>query len=326
MRRPVSPHVFTRDFFRRWIRRRQEPDRGTAILHKGRIYILPTRLGLAFAVMVVAMLLGSLNYANNLGLALTFLLAALGLVTMHACHRNLAGLRVGSAGTEPPFAGQDAGFLLGLSNPSAVARFDIEATHDTAALQSVTVPPRDDAQLRLMLPTRRRGRVRLERCEIATRYPFGLFRAWAVLHTPADCLVYPKPATHAPEAPPTPGAEGSGERRGEDDFAGLKDYHPGDPPRRIAWKAYARGGGLLVKEFSGAAAPQFMFDLDSAAGADLEARLAVLTRWVVDAHATGHAFGLRLPGAEFEPRPGDTQRARCLAALADFSLPGDRDG
>ncbi len=321
----MSPRSFFRTLARRWIRRRQGPDRGTVTLHKGRIYILPTRLGLAFAVMVVAMLLGSLNYANNLGMAFTFLLAALGLVTMHACHRNLAGLRVGSAGTEPSFAGQDAGFRLGLTNPSAVARFDIEASHDAGAPQSVTVPPRDDARLRLKVPTRRRGRIALDRCELATRYPFGLFRAWAVLHAPADCLVYPAPAAAAPPPPPAPGAAGGGDRRGEDDFAGLKDYHAGDPPRRIAWKAYARGGGLLVKEFSGAAAPEFVFDLDSAPGAGLEARLSVLTRWIVDAHGAGHAFGLRLPGTEFDAQPGDAQRDRCLAALAEFSLPETPD-
>ncbi len=322
----MSPRTLLRDFTRRWIRRRQGPDLGAVTLRKGRIYILPTGLGLAFAVMIVAMLLGSLNYANNLGMAFTFLLAALGLVTMHACHRNLAGLRVGGAGTEPPFAGQDAGFRLGLSNPSAVPRYDIEASHDAGPPQSVTVPPRGDGRLRLKVPTQRRGRVRLERCEIATRYPFGLFRAWAVLHAPAECLVYPKPAVSAPEPPAAPGAAGGGDRRGEDDFAGLKDYHPGDPPRRIAWKAYARGGGLLVKEFAGAAAPELVFDLDDTPGADLEARLSVLARWIVDAHGAGHAFGLRLPGTAFDPQPGDAQRDRCLAALADFNAPETAGG
>ena len=57
---------------RAWIRRRQGPDAGTVVLRRGRIYILPTQLGLAYAVMVFAMLVGGLNYNNNLGLALTF--------------------------------------------------------------------------------------------------------------------------------------------------------------------------------------------------------------------------------------------------------------
>ena len=108
---------------------------------------------------------------------------------------------------------------------------------------------------------------------------------------------------------------------GEDDFAGLKDYHPGDPPRHIAWKAYARAGELLIKEFSGDAEAMPLFDLADAPGADLEARLSVLARWIVDAHARGQTFGLRLPGEEIPPEPGDAQRRRCLAAIARFDAP-----
>lgn len=315
-----------REASRRWIRRRQGPDRGAVTLHGGRIYILPTRLGIVFAVMLLGMLLGSLNYANNLGLGLTFLLAALGLVTMHACHRNLAGLTVVSAGTDPPFAGQDATFRVGLSNPSMAPRIDIEAAGGSGPVDVASVPAEGDIRLRLSLPTRRRGRVRLDRCEIATRYPFGLFRAWAVLHPDTDCQVYPRPAAAAPPAPRAPGHDGRRDaRRGEEDFAGLKDYRPGDPPRRIAWKAHARGGDLLVKEFAGNAAPVALFDLDAAPGQDLESRLGVLARWIVDAHDRDEAYGLRLPGALVPAGAGEAHRRRCLGALADFGEPGGAD-
>jgi uncharacterized protein (DUF58 family) len=310
-----------------WIRRRQGPDAGPVVLHRGRIYILPTRLGLIFAAMLFAMLLGSLNYANNLGLALTFLLASLGLVAMHACHRNLAGVVVRGAGTEPPFAGQDARFLLSLDNPSVQARLDLEGSVAGRRERPVSLDREAGASLTLHLPTRRRGRVRLSRYEIETRYPLGLFRAWAVLHPDADCLVYPALAASAPPPPSSAGGGGGGERgAGEEDFAGLKDYHPGDPPRRIAWKAHARGGELLVKQFAGAVEPAPVFDLADAPGADLEACLSVLARWIVDAHAAGEAFGLRLPGNEIAPEPGERQRRRCLAALAEFGAPERLDG
>ncbi len=98
----MRPPAAIRDWTRRWIRRRQGPDPAAVNLHRGRIYILPTGLGVAFGVMLFAMLLGSLNYANNLGLALTFLLAALALVAMHACPRNLCSGSKGSAGTALP--------------------------------------------------------------------------------------------------------------------------------------------------------------------------------------------------------------------------------
>ncbi|MEX2149096.1 MAG: DUF58 domain-containing protein [Steroidobacteraceae bacterium] len=304
---------------REWIRRRQGPDRGPVTLRRGRIYILPTGLGTAFGVMLFAMLLGSLNYANNLGLALTFLLAALGLVAMQACHRNLEALIAREAGSEPPFAGQDAVFRIALANPGRTPRRDLEAGN---AAQPVSVGAGGETTVALCVPTERRGCLVLDRVEIATRFPYGLFRAWAVLHPGLRCIVYPRPAREAPPPPAVPGAPGSGAvRRGQDDFAGLKDYHPGDPPRHIAWKAYARAGELLVKEFSGDAQAMPIFDLAEAPGPDLETRLAVLTRWIVDAHSRGETFGLRLPGVDLPPRPGEMQRRRCLAALAEFQAP-----
>lgn len=304
-----------------WIRRRQGPDRGEVRLRRGRIYILPTQLGLAFGVVLLAMLLGSLNYGNNLGLALTFLLAGLGLVAMHACHRNLESLAARPAGSEPPYAGDDAVFRIALANPGGAARLDIEATAAGRTGDALSIAAAGDALVTIAVPTTRRGAVVLERVELATRYPFGLFRAWAVLHPALACLVYPRPAAHAPPAPAAAGPGGGVARRGEEDFAGLKDYHAGDSPRHIAWKAFARADELLVKEWSGDAEALPVFDLADAPGATLEERLSVLARWIVDAHARGAAFGLRLPGEDIGPAPGDAQRRRCLAALARFEPP-----
>ncbi len=307
---------------RDWIRRRQGPDRDDVTLRRGRIYILPTGLGLAFGLMLVAMLLGSLNYANNLGLVLTFLLGALGVVAMHACHRNLEALVVKAAGSEPPFAGLDAVFRIALANPGRAPRCDLEARAGAGAGPQASVAGGDEATVEIRVPTRRRGRIVLERIEIATRFPYGLFRAWAVLHPDLSCLVYPRPAANAPSPALAPARSAGGSaRRGDDDFAGLKDYHPGDPPRHIAWKAYARAGELLVKEFSGDAEAIPVFDLADAPGADLEARLSVLARWIVDASARGMTFGLRLPGEEIPPEPGESQRRRCLAPIARFEAP-----
>jgi len=291
-------------------------------LSRGRIYILPTGLGVAFGLMLFAMLLGSLNYANNMGLGLTFLLTALGLVAMQACHRNLETLIARGAGTEPPFAGKDAIFRIALANPGGAPRCELETSAGVSPELPVTVAAGGESTVSLRLPTRRRGTIVLDSIEIATRFPYGLFRAWAVLHPAIHCLVYPQPAAEAPPPPLAAGVAGGGTaRRGDDDFAGLKNYHPGDPPRRIAWKAFARSDEILVKEFSGDAEATPVFDLADAPGADLEARLSVLARWIVDAHARGVTFGLRLPGIELTPEPGDAQRRRCLAALARYQAP-----
>jgi hypothetical protein len=51
---------------RRWARHRQGIDAAVTRLRPGRVYILPTGVGLVFALMTFAMLLGSMNYNNNL--------------------------------------------------------------------------------------------------------------------------------------------------------------------------------------------------------------------------------------------------------------------
>jgi uncharacterized protein (DUF58 family) len=288
-------------------------------LHRRRIYILPTRLGVVFAVMVGAMLLGSLNYGNNLGLALTFMLAALGLVAMHRCHHNLLGLRLQFAGGEPCFAGEPARFTVGLANPSRAPRYDLQLATDQGAAAPMSLDGGETAFATLELPTVRRGRIALTRFKVATHYPFALFHAWAVLHPDWSCIVFPRPARDIPAPPAVPlGESGTAAGHGDEDFAGLKDYRPGDSPKHVAWKALARSGEMLVKEFAGEAATVRMFDLERTPGTDIESRLAVLARWIVDADAAGHRYGLVLGAQRHEPATGAAQRDRCLTALADF--------
>jgi uncharacterized protein (DUF58 family) len=106
--------------------------------------------------------------------------------------------------------------------------------------------------------------------------------------------------------------------RGEEDFAGLRSFHRGDSPRNVAWKAYARSGQLLAKQFSGADTSSQWFDFDDVGEADVERRLTILTRWIIDADRRGEDYGLRLPGLAFPPAHGSAQRLTCLEALALF--------
>ena len=95
-----------------WAKKRQGTDPQVTKLRPGRVYILPTGVGLVYGLMTFAMLMGSMNYNNNLSFVLSFILASLGLVSMHQCQRNLVGLELSFAGVEPVFAGQSARFRV----------------------------------------------------------------------------------------------------------------------------------------------------------------------------------------------------------------------
>jgi uncharacterized protein (DUF58 family) len=218
------------------------------------------------------------------------------------------------------FAGQLATFRIALENLSPLPRFDLAIANDHSLAQPVRVDANGRAVLEITLPAARRGRLPLEFFEIIGRHPLGIFRAWAYLHMSLQCIVYPRPSDRAMPPPPfetdTGGAQDS--VKGDEDFAGLRGFNPGDPPSRVAWKAYARGKGMHVKVYAGTAVSSHQFDWDALEGLGVEARLSQLCRWIEDAHAAGRAFGLHLPGVDVPPNVGPAHRQRCLTALALF--------
>ncbi len=80
---------------------------------------------MAFGALLLLMLIAGLNYANSLALLMTFLLAGLALVAMHACHRNLLGLTVAELSSQDSFAGRTrrAAAATGQQQRTAATRY-----------------------------------------------------------------------------------------------------------------------------------------------------------------------------------------------------------
>ena len=304
---------------RAWAWKRQGPDGQRAVIVQRRLYILPTGQGLVYGATVFVMLLGSMNYANSMGFMLSFLLASLGIVAMNAIHANLLGLELTAGRAAPVFAGETARFHLAVRNHGKRGRVgvtlgaeddDRTVTSDVAAAeQSIAPVPR---------LTTRRGWQELGRLSLETTYPLGLFRAWSYVYLDWRVLVYPRPADPAPPLPQPQGGRGLGRPNdlGEDDFSGLRQYQRGDSPRRIAWKASAREQELLTKRFTGIGEETRWLDWSLLPGLSDEERLAVLCRWVLQAHTANLIYGLKLPGVTLAPSTGDEHRDRCLRELA----------
>jgi uncharacterized protein (DUF58 family) len=308
-----------------WLFQWRGPETGPIVLVQRRVFILPTRQGYAFALVLLLMLTGSINYSLGLGFVLTFLLGALGVNAMVYTFRNLANLRVAGGRAQPVFAGDTARFEVHLENPGTADRYAIGLARERSEAVFVDVPARGSATVTLGIAAPRRGWLRPGRLRLFTRYPLGLYFAWAYLDLDTRCLVYPRPA--APGLPLPPAASGAKagveHGRGEEDFSGLRPYHIGDPPRHVAWRLAAREQGLFTKQFAGRTDTVLTLDwsqLPRAMG--VEERLSQLARWVLDAHAAGLSYGLRLPGETVEPAAGDAQRERCLRALALFETSG----
>jgi uncharacterized protein (DUF58 family) len=311
---------------RAWTLSREQPRASVVRLHRRRIYILPTRFGLAYGALAFAMLLGSMNYGANLGFLLTFLLCGLGLIAMHHCHRNLLGLEVRFAGARPVFVGESVAFRIALANDTCHDRYEVEAATRESQGAPLDVPRGTTQLITLSQRATRRGWCRLGRLKILTHHPGRLFRAWSPVALEGVCLVYPQPAPPGRPLPRQAAHDGSGRAfgRAETDFAGLRPAQPGDSPRRIAWKAYARSDELLLKEFSGAEHEPAVLDWNMLPELDTEGRLSQLTRWCLDAMTEGRPFGLILPGTAIPLGGGTRQLEQCLKVLALFQPPAHR--
>lgn len=308
---------FYRQRWQRWLNRRI-PRETQVTLNQRRIFIFLTRQGGLAGLMVTALFVGGINYANNLLLALSFFLASLFVIAIHHTYANLSGLRITAVSASPAFAGEEARFLL---------RFDDvrEREHESLVLEwngaTVSVAWVNGVQeVAVPLATRQRGWFRPPRLKLSSTYPLGLLRAWTWLDLDMAAVVYPHPEP-SDTLPAGPGRDGEGERqrkRGHEDFDGLRDFVAGDPLAHISWKHLARGRGLLTKTYASEEIGSDMLDWDALPGLGIETRLSRLAWWVVLLAQQNHAFGLRLPGTEIAAGLGIEQRDACLRALALF--------
>jgi uncharacterized protein (DUF58 family) len=301
-----------------WVRRRQGDDRLPVRISTRRVYILPTRAGVAFAALLLVMLLAGLNYSNSIALLFTFLLAGFALIAMHLTHRNLVGVTLRGVANVNGFAGEHGRILVTLENGADTPRIGLDCETDLTERMAVDVAAGGSARADLSLALAGRGRVRIDRVRLSTAFPFGLFRAWTYAHLNIDVLAWPPPRGRL-EPPPAAASGGNSpavHRAGDEEWAGLREFRSGDSPRQVAWPAFARGRGLLVKVYEAPVAHQRRFDLASVPGADLETRLEQLAAWVVAAHARGERYGLAVGGRDIPPDAGNEHRERCLDALA----------
>lgn len=308
---------------RAWARKRQGIDPASTQLSPNRIYILPTRAGLIFGFIVFTMLLGAMNYNNNMGFALTFLLAGIGVISIYHCHRNLADVWLHYLGSQPVFAGEEMVFRFVLENRSLVSRWQLKVEWDDGVTVCNELEPETRDPISIRVSTNRRGHCETPRLKLSTRFPLGLLRAWAWVNMDFLEVVYPAPSarTSAIQCGHSGHTTDGYDRGGDDDFSGMRDYRLGDPPKHIAWKALARTGETLVTEYRSGTQDLVWIDWRDYPKLATEQRLAAMTRKTLDTDDAGHRYGLRVPGIEIAPSNGAAHRHDCLRTLAVFELP-----
>lgn len=313
-------HASLRDRLGKWasqLARPRSPESLPVSFDRRRVYVLPTRFGLFFALLALAMLVGALNYNNNPALLLALLLGATGLASLIGAHLQLSGLSVEAVSAEPVAAGEHLGLHVALAASDARLRRGLRLR--CGGIETGAPALADGASVALLwLPTHQRGWLDIERIRISSTQPLGLARAWSWAWPDLPLLVYPAPEA---QGPPLPRDDGGASRSrlhpAGDDMHQLRGYRAGDPRRAIAWKPSARRDVLMVREYEQSVAAEVVLDWRTLVPLAAEDRIRRLAHWVELAEREGRRYRLILPGQPaLGPSQGAAHRHLCLRALA----------
>ena len=327
----------------------RSPRQDQLLLHQGNVYILPTRVGWAFAMVVLTILMASINEQVNLGYALSFLLGGAAMAAIYQTHGNLQGLRLQFTSVHSVHAGQSLRWELQIHNPHrSLDRLAVQIGEDPPSdlsghpgkppafgqrAQFVDVPALASVPVQVDTQTVQRGWLPLPRLRVETQYPLGFFRAWAFWRPQSRVLVWPRLDPLAPPLPTSSDPRGAPRQRGtqqQDELAhSLRTYRRGDPMRLIAWKkssqALSAEAGLFSREHGGSlAGSQLWLDYNAPdlAALDGEARLSRLCSWLLMAEQAAQVqdmdYGLRLPELELGCGRGSAHLRQCLDSLATW--------
>lgn len=317
----LKPGMAWRRRFQRWVDRRMPPAREVVLGHRN-IFILPNRQGLGFVLVLVLLFIGAVNYESNLGFALVFLLVGMFVLSIFHTFRNLAGLRISGVPGTAVFAGEMAEVTVILRREGLRAYENVEVHCEGARRQAVDLIEEREVRARLFVPAPRRGWLDPGRIVIDTVFPFGICRAWSLPDLRLRCLVYPRPQEcdldwllanqlHAGNTTLV---------RGSDDFHSLREYREGDPLKHVAWKNFARGQGMLLKEFASTMDQRVWLRWEMFSELDTESRLSRLCWCAIRLDETGIDFGLEIPGRSIAPAKGEVHYRQVLEALALYGM------
>lgn len=304
----------------RWLTQRVRQRRGLLklpfTLEYRHIYVMPTRFGAWFGLLLVTTALGGLNFNNNMALLLGFLLAAIAQLTALLAYRNLVGLSLTSVHAKPVFAGEMARFRIYIKNQEARPRFSTSVKSATDS-DSKDIGPGESVAFSLRQASQQRGWLEMEPFHLENRYPLGLFRAWSVMLPHVRCLVYPAPAANPPPLPRTGRGDAGTPQPGDGEhFHGLREYQPGDPLRQVAWRASARHETLYSKVMETPREEACELNWYLMGNRDAEEKLSILTAWILRAEHRHIPYALELPTDALPAGLGDEHRDACLKILA----------
>jgi uncharacterized protein (DUF58 family) len=257
----------------------------------------PTQLGFSLIQFAVVLTVASSLLDSDVLYLTAAITVSLVVYCFVRCAINLRKLEVTRLVPFPLYSGSRFSSTVVLRNPRRLLSACLVCVHDyvTGAgsprrplfSAAALVPPGRRVRTVQHGTFYRRGYKEFERVELESTFPLGLFRSVRTLRLPETVIVYPRlrrlslhhlsdrlrPAWERPVA--------ARAIHGVDEFAGLREFRPGDNPKWIHWKSAARADRkLLMKELELSALRRVRVVLDTSVPARVMVRGLMFERAV----------------------------------------------
>lgn len=295
----------------RYLNKRQ-PAASQVRLTQKLIFILPTRYGWWFLLLMVLLYLLGTNYQNNLILLLSYLLLSLFLFSIALSYQNISGLTIQSQKPAESFAGEYVKAQLSLSSQKQPKMLQFNLVQHNELIEQ----PELKHNVSFNLAVTKRGKYQLPRVKISSQYPFGLWRVWSYIAIEQIYWVYPAPATHL--VANTSVADHDARQFIQPSGDNLAAYQAGDSIRHLVWKRLARdpANPVVRQQLIAPQAEPSWVVVPKLTGDALERALRQACQQLLVLEKSGTRYGLKLPNLTLAQAVGPLHLQRCLQALA----------
>jgi uncharacterized protein (DUF58 family) len=289
------------------------------------VYIFPSKFGATFLFSIAVLLVGSINYANNLGFLLTFFLLSVFMVTLFETWSLLTDIKLYAYPITPVYAGDSA--TLGYRIESTRDRFigNLTLTDDRKTTSTISYVPGKANNIQIARRMKRRGIYPTGIYRMECVYPLGLFRSWFYFQSVGSICVYPSPATSDIPHSSLLGviekesAEAVFSTTDTNNIIEFKRYQAGDSPRSIYWKSFARGLPLMRIVYGNVAQDNVVLDINKMPALDIEGKLSNMVYCCLYLSQRNINFGIKLDQMNIKPGIGEVHLAHVLEYLAGYN-------
>ena len=297
-------------FITRYLDKRQPAAPGV-ILSQKLIFILPSRYGCWFMLLMILLYLLGTNYQNNLILLVMYLMLSLFLLSIVLTYQNMSMLKLQCHTVTELFSGESGYVSIRLMSdkPHYMLQMGFIA-------QPMVEVPELTASIALPLKAVGRGCFSLPRIKISTVYPFGLWRSWSYVALQQKYWVYP--AMLAGQQISELSQQSTTGQQNPQPGDTIVPYRSGDSLRYLLWKRLARDpyNPVIRQEQYSAQPDPHWIEVPALSGEAKERALSQACQQLVTLAQGNALYGLKLPRIEVAQSSGPAHLQRCLQELA----------